>query len=211
MRLTIYAGLPVTPAAVAKYKWLDPLARAYELVDNAVRADLSARTTAGLAAPVCGPGCDACCRAPTLNVSQLEMQGLSWFVSEVMEGPRREQVKNQLRAHRKTAACPFLVEGECAVYPARPLTCRHLYVLNKRCTVNESIEKTRPKDVLPLGGSAGVDAATLLVKEMTGWPESKARSAVKRGEFFKNSQLMHEMQLERLADVMDAYDAYKGK
>jgi hypothetical protein len=204
--LTIYTGLPVTPAASAKYAWLKPLARAYELVDNSIRADLSARVAGGKPQPVCGQGCGACCLAPVLNVTPIEMQGLSWYVSEVLAGPRRERVKSQLRKHRGSAACPFLVDGECAVYPARPLTCRHLYVLNKACTPSEHIEKSRPQDVLTVGHSGGHDAATVLLQAMTGKSEAECRNAMKRGAFAAASSLMHEMSLERLADVMDHFD-----
>lgn len=155
-------AFPLTPDAARRCPWLAPLARAYAAADAAPGA------------PPPGP----CGAAPA--VSPIELQGLSWFLCEVLAGPARERVKAGLREGGR-AACPFLLDGACAVHAARPLACR--------------------------GPAAAVgDAAAILLQFTTGRSEAECRDAARRGALAEAERPLPAAALARLADVMELHD-----
>lgn len=86
-----------------------------------------------LAGPVaCQAGCNACChRLVVANVP--EVAAIVALVSE-WEAPRRDALFERVETYeadgleewRHRAPCPFLEEGLCSIYDARPLSCRSL-------------------------------------------------------------------------------------
>jgi hypothetical protein len=208
-------GLEVLPAyadASKKYRWLTWLSAAYATADSAISEHLAKRAAGGEPVPACKAGCSACCLNPVIQATRLELQGISWFLSEVMPpGPARDGVRQQLRAHKESAACPLLFDGACSVYPVRPLTCRHFYVAGAPCSPGIDPATTRPEDILNLGKDGAVRAATFMLQGMGFGSEQKSRKAAMAGAFYQLATPMHEMELEELAEVMDAFDAFRAQ
>lgn len=88
--------------------------------------------------PVCAPGCCYCCkRAPEATIP--EVIRVLHYVLDVFSAEEKAALTNRLDTYAEEsaafrpmhldasrAACPFLVEGLCSIYPARPLSCRGL-------------------------------------------------------------------------------------
>lgn len=75
----------------------------------------------------CKKGCTLCCENGDYPLSLLEMrylmQGFAKLEKEKHDAVRNN-IKKLLARSQKPYPCPFLLEGECAVYSYRPLTCR---------------------------------------------------------------------------------------
>lgn len=93
----------------------------------------------------CRPGCDECCRR-LFQITELEAAEVSKFVAEgdpeLRETLRRRagaylSRRSEILAERgyvqtfgalprpgERLECPALIDGRCAIYPARPLSCR---------------------------------------------------------------------------------------
>lgn len=80
------------------------------------------------AAIKCRKGCTLCCKNADYPLSFLEMKYLMQGFAR-LEKEKHDLVRSNIKkilSDTRTASypCPFLVEGECSVYPYRPLTCR---------------------------------------------------------------------------------------
>ena len=132
----------------SRQAWLPLLLEANAIVDAGVseaihRDEKQGRTLA------CHKGCAACCRShTTIPVYPLELIGITWYAVEKITGPVREQLKQQLRDHKKGEPCPLLVDNVCSVHPLRPMACRQFNVFDKVCTEGEDAYYTRRQDVL---------------------------------------------------------------
>lgn len=84
----------------------------------------------------CGAGCNYCCYL-LVEVSVPEVINLVSFINEKFQAAELENLKGRIRdaEHRvhgmnsyerlfAREPCPFLRNGECSVYAARPLVCR---------------------------------------------------------------------------------------
>lgn len=72
----------------------------------------------------CGKGCSDCCKM-NVSISIIEAERLS-----VVSGKSMTAVKYPVRHPEEEFSgvpCPFLVEGACSVYEARPYACRAHY------------------------------------------------------------------------------------
>jgi uncharacterized protein len=97
----------------------------------------------------CTKGCSHCCKThQTIPVYPIELVGLSWYVTEKINGPERRVIREQLRSYEENYPCPFLVEGACSVHAMRPVSCRQFNVFDKPCNEGEDPYYTRRKDVL---------------------------------------------------------------
>ena len=69
----------------------------------------------------CRKGCDSCCRH--FSIFWVEAVNLAYFVATL---PQKQAAL--LRSKADVLAdhdvCPLLMEGACAIYPARPIICR---------------------------------------------------------------------------------------
>jgi Fe-S-cluster containining protein len=107
----------------------------YEAMDGLLEAFLQRSAAEGKPAS-CRKGCAWCCHQPVFAVTH-ELLYLRDHVVESVDPARQERFVS--RAREKTlltlkkpleellkvrAACPFLEDGACAVYPARPMACR---------------------------------------------------------------------------------------
>lgn len=132
----------------SQYDWLKDLLDAYHIADAGVKVELELEEKKTGKKVVCQKGCFACCLNPTVPINQLELMGLSWYVSEVMDDDTFKKVSVQLRNHAESAACPFLLDGACSVYPVRPIACRVFHVYDSPCQPYEDVSITRPEDIV---------------------------------------------------------------
>ena len=76
----------------------------------------------------CKRGCAYCCREGEYPVSELEYIGMMLYYNSLDNNLKdiiNENITNLLAKKRKKYyECPFLIEGNCAIYPARPIICR---------------------------------------------------------------------------------------
>jgi uncharacterized protein len=131
----------------ARLPWLTILLDSFHLFESGCARELAAAETARGAKIACRPGCWACCSRPSVPMTELEIMGVSWYVLCILRGERRDGVVEQLKHHRERNQCPFLLRGECAVYPVRPFACRFLYVFGLPCTPEEIPVESRPRDI----------------------------------------------------------------
>ena len=85
----------------------------------------------------CKKGCAYCCKDGEYPISELEYINLMLYYSKLpseIKGNINKKVKILLEKKReKMYECPFLINNECSVYPARPIICRTfglIYYLN---------------------------------------------------------------------------------
>ncbi len=137
------------PEEEAKFPWLAMLLAAYAIVDEGVAVAVKAQEDELNIKLACREGCDSCCRSQSdIPLYPLELLGISWFVTEKMEGPRRAIVKEQLSTHDEGDPCPFLVARSCSVHSVRPVGCRQFNVFCEPCDEGEDPYFTRRDDVL---------------------------------------------------------------
>lgn len=122
------------------------------MVDASVAAAVEAAARKGRSL-ACGPGCDACCRQP-IPVTPLEFLLMRAWLRFRAPADSRARLEAQLPTRLRDEPsplrrpCPFLLEGGCAVYVARPLACRRYLVLDRRCAPGEDCSASRPEDLL---------------------------------------------------------------
>ncbi len=89
--------------------------------------------------PICQRGCDFCCHQP---VGTLVVEGLAiaWFhhqdgIDE--KAPELGRVRGK--------ACPYLADGECSIYPVRPISCSTFFPhrSSKACTATGRVADNR--------------------------------------------------------------------
>lgn len=76
----------------------------------------------------CKKGCAYCCREGEYPMSELEYINIMFCYNELPDEIKNrvdENISHLLGgAFKKMYECPFLVDGVCAVYPARAIICR---------------------------------------------------------------------------------------
>jgi Fe-S-cluster containining protein len=136
------------PAEERRLPWLAQLLDAYAIADTGVAISIRNREKREKAVLACGKGCGNCCVSQTdLPLYPHEIVGIYWYASEKVSGPVRHLLKVRL-AGSDTPACPFLIDGSCAIHPMRPVGCRQFNVFNGHCAPGEDPYFTRRGDVL---------------------------------------------------------------
>lgn len=130
-----------------KYKWLVDLLDSYHLIDIGVKIELESQEKLTKRKVVCQKGCSACCSNPNVLINEIELRGLTWYMSEIVEEEVYNRLSLQLINHEQTTACCFLLDGACSIYPVRPIACRIFYVYDTPCENLEDVAITRPKDI----------------------------------------------------------------
>lgn len=191
------------------YDWLALLLDAYCIVDKGV-AEAIQKETKKQRTLACGRGCSSCCKThQTIPVYPLELVGISWYATEKLSGKDREELKNQLRSHKKDDPCPFLMNGVCIIHPMRPIACRQFNVFDEPCADNEDPYYTRLKDVLP-PVKQYVDRAFFIMLPFYGVnDESERQRLIQRGSVHKLVKLIQTCNWKTLADRMDDFDRNK--
>ena len=125
---------------------------------------------------------------------------------EKISGPVREQLKIQLRDHKKGEPCPLLVENACAVHPLRPMACRQFNVFDKECMEGEDAYYTRRRDVLtPIRDYA--DEAFDVLLPFYGIKNSGERKRmIQRGEIHWLVKMLQGYDWPTLAERLQAFD-----
>lgn len=196
------------PEAERKHKWLSNLLDAYHIADEGVKATLEHYAATGR--PIaCSAGCAACCKSPCIPLTQPEMQGISWYVTEVLEGEVRPVVKARLENHATAKECPFLVQNKCTVYPVRPLICRQFMVRNRACEATERVDESRPEDIV-MPPRTSIQKVAIQLMNFWSFPNRKAKmDAFERGFIGTKAKGMHLYDWREMATLMDAFDARK--
>ena len=193
------------------YDWLALLLDAYYIVDKGI-AEAIKKETKRHRKLACSKGCSSCCKThQTIPVYPLELVGISWYATEKLSGKDREELKNQLRWHKKDDPCPFLLNGVCIIHPMRPIACRQFNVLDEPCADNEDPYYTRLKDVLP-PVKQYVDRAFFIMLPFYGVnDESERQQLIQSGSVHKLVKLIQTCNWKTLADRMDEFDKNKSR
>jgi len=198
------------PDDEAKQAWLPLLLEAYAIIDAGVNEAIRREQAQGRTL-ACHKGCAACCRShTTIPIYPLELIGINWYVVEIITGPVREQLKQQLRDHKKGEPCPLLVDNACAVHPLRPMACRQFNVFDKVCTEGEDAYYTRRADVLtPIRDYA--DQAFDVLLPFYGIKNSGERKRmIQSGEVHRLVKVLQEYDWPKLAERMQAFEARRA-
>ncbi|WP_292996053.1 YkgJ family cysteine cluster protein [Nitrosomonas sp.] len=195
-----------SPQAEAQYSWLSGILDTFYISDTQVEAHLQKTAKKGIV-PSCHRGCHACCLKPTVPITEPELMVISWYVSEVLLGEIRAQVKIRLIEHRSRLECPFLVERSCSIYPIRPLICRQFLVKSKPCEVGEDVLETRPQDVMSLPRETVIRPVAMRLLDYYQLKSSTAkRKAFESGFIGKSAREMHLYDWTQIATTMDHFD-----
>lgn len=135
------------PGDEAAHPWLSALLDAYHIQDTGIAVELEAEKKRRQKKLGCRRGCGTCCQRPTIPVTEPEIKGIAWYISQKMPDDLRAVVKTQVLNRHKSPMCPFCVEGVCSVYPVRSIACRLLYIFGDPCIPNHDIYTARPGDL----------------------------------------------------------------
>ena len=133
---------------------LGALARAGQRHDGRLAAAADAGTLA------CRSGCAWCCYF-TVDVRAAEVFGILDFVEQSLSSEERARVYTEVRANSlvlgklsederatRNIKCPFLSERRCAVYSARPQSCRNYHATDS-AGCQQSYEQPENLDIDP--------------------------------------------------------------
>ncbi len=82
------------------HPWLTMLLKSYSITDQGVSAAIESETSIDRKL-ACHRGCAACCRTHTsIPVTPIELVGISWHVTEKIEGFTRKKLQSQLQKHQ---------------------------------------------------------------------------------------------------------------
>ncbi|MEJ1961686.1 MAG: YkgJ family cysteine cluster protein [Gammaproteobacteria bacterium] len=106
------------------------------------RHDLRISSAPDAGTLACGAGCSWCCHF-TVDVRAVEVFRILDFVAETFTPQEKARVLAEVRANSATLGslnedermtrnvkCPFLREGRCTIYVARPQSCRNYHATN---------------------------------------------------------------------------------
>lgn len=176
------------------YPWLKDLLDAFHIADAGVKVEIDSQIQKTGRTVACGKGCSACCLNASVKINQLELMGLSWYVTEEMENDKFKIVIKQLKDHMNRTECPFLVDESCSVYPVRPLPCRITHVFDVKCEPDEDVYKTRPDDMI---FTHGQETAWLVAQKMLphlGYPDKTDQEQIfKSGYMFGSAREMYNL------------------
>ncbi|HKQ14092.1 MAG TPA: YkgJ family cysteine cluster protein [Steroidobacteraceae bacterium] len=187
MEITIDEGLvrgilaQETAQARAEIEQLGPIA-AYENSRRRHDARLAAAPDAHTLA--CKNGCFWCCYF-TVDVRAVEVFSILDFMQRELSPEQLARVRGEIEANsallqglseqermRRNVKCPFLAEGRCSIYAARPQTCRNYHatdVTGCRASYEQPENVDIDPDFAPLvyqSGGAHVDAFCSSLQEL---------------------------------------------
>jgi uncharacterized protein len=144
------------PEDEKRLPWLPLLLDAYAIADTGVAIAIREEEKKRKTKLACGKGCGNCCTHQTdLPVYPHELVGVYWYVTEKLQNPDRERLRDRLARHVNGSGCPFLLDASCSVHPVRPMGCRQFNVFGAPCAPGEDPYFTRRPDVLtPIPGYA---------------------------------------------------------
>lgn len=159
--------------ARAEIDRLGPVA-AYE--NSRSRHDARLSTAADVHTLACKSGCYWCCYF-TVDVRAVEVFAILDFLDRELSAAEQARVRNEIAVNsallrdlsdlermRRNVKCPFLAQGRCSIYRARPQTCRNYHatdVAGCRASYERPEDTEIDPDFAPLvyqSGGAHVDA-----------------------------------------------------
>lgn len=202
-RLAFPTDEPVHP-------WLSRLLEAYHITDTGVGEGIR-RTQAQGRKLACGRGCAACCRShQDIPVYPLELIGISWYVTEKVSGPVREQLRERLLDSRNQQGCPFLVDEVCSIHAMRPMACRQFNVFDTVCSAGEDAWHTRRQDVLTPLKQYTDQAFDVMLPFYGIEKKSERRKAIRAGTIHRIARVLKECNWSSLAEKMAHHDNRKA-
>lgn len=140
-----------SPDSSLTHLWLPSLIKAQAIMDVGVRLAIRHESAVRGEAPACRENCAGCCSSRHMAATSLEIAGAAWHL-------KRESSQRSLAALDRLwgngpdedgeEGCPLLVDGVCAAYSMRFLSCRQLVVFGRSCSMGEDPFRTRRSDVL---------------------------------------------------------------
>lgn len=108
----------------------------------------------------CQAGCSWCCHF-SVDVRPVEVLNILEFVAQRFNPLEREKLRTEIAANsaelaqldelqrmRRNLRCPFLLDGRCSIYAARPQTCRNYHATNA-AGCRKSFEEPDNDDIAP--------------------------------------------------------------
>jgi len=131
--------------------------------------------------------------------------GMVWYVTEVLESGVRDELLKSLTPPGQTTQCPFLKDGACSIYPARPLACREFVVYRQVCTEGEDPFHTRPEDMHPATPDRRLQTALRFLDSPVYNLSTKKKkiAAYNKGVMYKFIPGMHEIDWRILIDLAE--------
>ena len=126
--------------------WLHSLIKAQAIMDSGVRLAVRQEVELRGMKPSCAVRCSGCCSSRQVAATSLEVAGVLWHLSQD-ESPAAGKALARFTGN-DDGACSFLVDGACAAYSMRFLSCRQLVVFGRACDPDENPVRTRRADVL---------------------------------------------------------------
>jgi Fe-S-cluster containining protein len=129
--------------------WMPSLIKAQAIMDSGVRLAVRQESLLRGAGPACGNSCGECCSSRRAEATAVEMAGALWSLRRgASESEAKALDQFMAPAEPVSRGCPFFVDGACAVYSMRFLSCRQLVVFGRSCSPNEDPTRTRRADLL---------------------------------------------------------------
>jgi len=151
----------------------------------------------------CQKGCANCCISQAVPITEIELVGISWYVSEgIFDLSVKGQLRGQMRGCKNNRACPFLLKGECAIYPLRPIACREFHVLRKQCSPGEDVLLSRPGDIWSPSRTVARKTAAHLLPFYGFKKPREIEIAFEAGFIHENTRDMHSIDWAEMADMM---------
>jgi Fe-S-cluster containining protein len=131
----------------------------------------------------CKAGCSWCCHF-SVDVRAVEVFNILEFMLSDFTHAEQQQLRTEIEANARVLSqldemqrmqlnikCPFLVDGRCSIYAARPQTCRNYHATNS-AGCQKSFEQPHNLDIAPeyaplvyQSGAAHVDAFSKVMHE----------------------------------------------
>lgn len=189
----------------AKYPWLKLLLNAFHIVDEGIKSELKKEEIRRNQKVACKKRCSNCCLRAVIPLNPLESQGISWYVSEKLQNPVRQDLKKQLLTHSESTVCPFLVSNICSIYTVRPLACRTFFIFGTECLPEKDPLLERRKDIWSPSTSVAEESAYAMMPHF-GIKLKDRKLAFEEGFMVQVSRPMHELNLTEFCRAMEIID-----
>jgi Fe-S-cluster containining protein len=190
-----------------RYDWLPMLFQAYYQNDLGTYQEMQGLLAMATTKIACHKGCYNCCINQTVPITQIELMGISWYVSEgISDLNVKEKLRRQILQYEHNQSCPFLLDGECAIYPLRPIACREFHVLRNPCASGEEVLLTRPGDIWGPSRAIGRKTALKLLPFYGFKKPREIEMAFEAGFIHENTQDMHLINWAEIARLHEMYN-----
>ena len=187
-----------------KYDWLTTLLNAYYQNDTGTYNEKIKFRKKKKTKIACYKGCYNCCLNPVVPITEIELMGISWYVSEIIDDSTvRDNLKAQMQNYKDNLSCPFLVNKECSIYPLRPIACREFHVIGKPCTPGEDPIKTRSEDIWSPSRKVARKTAMKLLPFFGFSTQKEMLDAYEDGYIHRNARDMHAIDWTGVIKVMN--------